>query len=77
LDEVLAALPGLDFGTDLALEEAIKTLAARGGLAFGDYQAVVRLAVSGSNVGPSLTGMMRVLGRERVRARLERLRSAL
>ena len=77
LDEVLAALPGLDFGTDLALEEAIKALAARGGLAFGDYQAVVRLAVSGSNVGPSLTGMMRVLGRERVRARLERLRSAL
>jgi glutamyl-tRNA synthetase len=77
LDEVLAALPGLDFGTDLALEEGIKALAARGGLAFGDYQAVVRLAVSGSNVGPSLTGMMRVLGRERVRSRLERLRSAL
>jgi glutamyl-tRNA synthetase len=77
LDEVLAALPGLDFGTDLALEEGIKALAARGGLAFGDYQAVVRLAVSGSNVGPSLTGMMRVLSRERVRARLERLRAAL
>jgi glutamyl-tRNA synthetase len=77
LDEVLAALPGLDFGTDGALEEGIKALAARGGLAFGDYQAVVRLAVSGSNVGPSLTGMMRVLGRERIRARLERLRAAL
>jgi len=77
LDEVLAALPGLDFGTDGALEEGIKALAARGGLAFGDYQAVVRLAVSGSNVGPSLTGMMRVLGRERVRARLERLRARL
>ena len=77
LDEVLAALPALDFGTDLALEEGIKALATRGGLAFGDYQAVVRLAVSGSNVGPSLTGMMRVLGRERVRSRLERLRAAL
>ncbi|MBM3844549.1 MAG: glutamate--tRNA ligase, partial [Verrucomicrobia bacterium] len=77
LDEVLAALPGLDFGTDGVLEEGIKALAARGGLAFGDYQAVVRLAVSGSNVGPSLTGMMRVLGRERVRARLERLRGTL
>jgi len=77
LDEVVAALPGLDFGTDGALEEGIKALAARGGLAFGDYQAVVRLAVSGSNVGPSLTGMMRVLGRERVRARLERLRAGL
>lgn len=77
LDEVVAALPGLDFATDGALEEGIKALAARGGLAFGDYQAVVRLAVSGSNIGPSLTGMMRVLGRERVRSRLERLRSAL
>ena len=77
LDEVLAALPGLDLGSDAALEEGIKALAARGGLAFGDYQAVVRLAVSGSNVGPSLTGMMRVLGRERVRSRLERLRAAL
>ena len=75
LDEVLAALPGLDFGSDLALEEGIKALATRGGLGFGDYQSVVRLAVSGTNVGPSLTGMMRVLGRERVQARLERLRA--
>jgi glutamyl-tRNA synthetase len=75
LDEVLAALPGLDFGSDLALEEGIKALATRGGLGFGDYQSVVRLAVSGTNVGPSLTGMMRVLGRERVQARLARLRS--
>ncbi len=75
LDEVLAALPGLDFGSDLALEEGIKALATRGGLGFGDYQSVVRLAVSGTNVGPSLTGMMRVLGRERVQARLARLRA--
>jgi glutamyl-tRNA synthetase len=75
LDEVLAALPGLDFGSDLALEEGVKALATRGGLGFGDYQSVVRLAVSGTNVGPSLTGMMRVLGRERVQARLERLRA--
>jgi glutamyl-tRNA synthetase len=53
----------------------VKALATRGGLGFGDYQSVVRLAVSGTNVGPSLTGMMRVLGRERVQARLERLRA--
>jgi glutamyl-tRNA synthetase len=65
----------LDFGSDLALEEGVKALATRGGLGFGDYQSVVRLAVSGTNVGPSLTGMMRVLGRERVQARLERLRA--
>ena len=75
LDEVLAALPGLDFGSDLALEEGVKAVATAAGLGFGDYQSVVRLAVSGTNVGPSLTGMMRVLGRERVQARLARLRA--
>jgi glutamyl-tRNA synthetase len=45
-------------------------------LGFGDYQAVPRLAISGTNAGPSSTSMVRVLGRERVRARLERLLAA-
>ena len=39
----------------------------------GDYQAVARLAVSGTNVGPSITGMFRVMGRGRVVGRLGRL----
>jgi nondiscriminating glutamyl-tRNA synthetase len=42
-------------------------------LGFGDYQSVARLAASGTNVGPSITGMFRVLGRERVLARFARL----
>ena len=63
----------MDFSSDAAIEEAIKALAAKGGLGFGDYQAVARLALSGTNVGPSITGMMRVLGRERVAARFDRL----
>jgi glutamyl-tRNA synthetase len=75
LAELLAALPAMDFSSDAAIEEAIKALAAKGGLGFGDFQAVARLALSGTNVGPSITGMMRVLGRERVTARLERLRA--
>ena len=73
LRELMAALAGGDFATDTAMEEAIKALAAQHGLGFGDYQAVARLAVSGTNVGPSITGMFRVLGRERVRRRMERL----
>jgi glutamyl-tRNA synthetase len=73
LRELLAALPAMDFASDSAIEEALKALATQHGLGFGDYQSVARLAVSGTNVGPSITGMFRVLGRERVRARLERL----
>ena len=46
------------------------------GLGFGDYQSVARLAVSGTNVGPSITGMFRVLGRERVQQRCERFLAA-
>ncbi|MBL9189350.1 MAG: glutamate--tRNA ligase [Opitutaceae bacterium] len=72
LAEIIAALPAMDFGSDAAIEEAIKKLAADKGLGFGDYQAVTRLAVSGTNAGPSITAIFRVLGRERVRTRIER-----
>lgn len=73
LRELVAALPAMDFTSDTAIEEAIKALATAQGLGFGDYQSVARLALSGTNVGPSITGMMRVLGREGVKSRLERL----
>ena len=73
LRELADALPAMDFASDTAIEEAIKALAAKNGLGFGDYQSVARLAVSGTNVGPSITGMFRVLGRERVLARLAKL----
>jgi nondiscriminating glutamyl-tRNA synthetase len=73
LRELVDALPAMDFSSDPAIEEAIKALAAKGGFGFGDYQAVARLALSGTNVGPSITGMFRVMGRERVQARLLRL----
>ncbi len=73
LAELIAALPTMDLSTDLAIEEALKKLAADKGLGFGDYQAVARLAVSGTNAGPSITSIFRVLGRERTLARLQRL----
>ena len=76
LRELLAALESADFSSDLAIEETIKKLAAEKSLGFGDYQAIARLAVSGTNVGPNLTGMFRVLGRERVLSRITRFLAA-
>ena len=72
LRELIDALPALDFASDSSVEEGLKALATKNALGFGDYQAIARLALSGTNVGPSITGMMRVLGRERVRARWEK-----
>jgi glutamyl-tRNA synthetase len=71
LAELFAVSKTADFSSDSAIEEAIKALAAKNGLGFGDYQAVARLAVSGTNVGPSITSMFRVLGRDRVLKRIE------
>jgi glutamyl-tRNA synthetase len=76
LRELIELLRTADFSSDVAIETAIKDLATKNTLGFGDYQAVARLAVSGTNVGPSITGMFRVLGRERVLARMERLLAA-
>lgn len=72
LAELVAALPGMDFSSDATIEAGIKALAESKGLGFGDYQAVARLAVTGTNAGPSLTAIFRVLGRERTLARLKR-----
>ena len=77
LRELAAALPEFDFSSDTAVEEGVKTLAAKNGLGFGDYQAVARLAVSGTNVGPSITGLFRVLSRDRVMMRIGKLLATL
>ena len=76
LRDLVAALPTFDLTSDTAIEEAIKALAATHTVGFGDFQAPARLALSGTNVGPSITGMMRVLGRERVGQRIARLLAA-
>ncbi len=77
LNELVAMLPAADFSSDSAIEEAIKKLATGNGLGFGDYQSGARLAVTGTNAGPSITSIFRVLGKERVRARLQRFLAAL
>ncbi|PTY00322.1 glutamate--tRNA ligase family protein [Opitutus sp. ER46] len=76
LRELMAALPTFDLSSDTAIEQAIKDLATKNALGFGDYQAVARLALSGTNVGPSITGMIRILGRDRVLARMTRFLAA-
>jgi len=72
LAELIAAVPAMDFAGDATVEAGIKSLAESKGLGFGDYQAIARLAVTGTNAGPSITAIFRVLGRERVLARLRK-----
>ncbi len=76
LSEMLSALPAMDVSSDAAIEEAITRLATEKGLGFGDYQAVTRLALTGTNAGPSITAIIRVLGRDKVQARIERFLAA-
>jgi len=77
LAELIELIKTADLSSDALIEEALKALAARSGLGFGDYQSVARFAVSGTNVGPSITGMFRVLGRDRVRRRMEQFLAEL
>jgi glutamyl-tRNA synthetase len=72
LAELIAAIPAADFSSDSTIEAVIKQLAESKGLGFGDYQAIARLAVTGTNAGPSITAIFRVLGKDRVLARLQR-----
>jgi glutamyl/glutaminyl-tRNA synthetase len=73
LAELIAAVPAMDFSSDAAIETALKLLAESKGLGFGDYQAVARLAVSGTNAGPSITSIFRVLGKEKILQRMRKL----
>jgi glutamyl-tRNA synthetase len=75
LAELIELAKTADFSSHAAIEEAIKQLAANKGLGFGDYQAVARLAVTGTNVGPSITQIFGVFGRERVLRRFERFQA--
>ena len=51
-------------------------LAAQHGAGTGDYIHPARLAVSGTAVGPSFYGLLRVLGRDRVVGRIGRFLAA-
>jgi glutamyl-tRNA synthetase len=70
--ELAAAFLSADFSTDAALEAATVAVATQHGLTISDYIHPGRLAVSGTNVGPSFYALFRVLGKDRVLARLNR-----
>lgn len=76
LAEALRTTEPATLASDTAIEDLMKGLATKQSLGFGDYQAVTRLALSGTNVGPSITGMIRVMGRDRVLKRIERFLAA-
>lgn len=73
LRELAEVLKAADFSSDASLEQAVQALVAARGIGLGDYIHPGRLAVSGSGVGPSFYGLLRVLGRERVLRRIERM----
>jgi len=76
LRELAAALAEADSSDETALEALVQGLAAQNGVGTGDYIHPGRLAVSGTSVGPSFYGLLRVLGRERVLRRIGRLLAA-
>lgn len=77
LGELVEHLSAMDsLGDETKVEESIKAMAEANGNGFGDYQAVARLAVTGTNAGPGLTQIFRVLGKEKVLTRMQRFLSA-
>jgi len=68
----VAALPEADFTSDATLEQWLHALASAKGLQTADYIHPGRLAFSGGSAGPSFYGVLRVLGRDRALARIQR-----
>ena len=66
---ILAAAP--DF-SPAALDAAIHALAEQRGLGLGDLVHPLRVAVSGTGIGPGLFEMLAVMGRDRVLRRIDR-----
>ncbi len=73
LAELKDLLAGQDsLNDETAVEDAMKAMAESNGNGFGDYQAIARLSVTGTNAGPGITQIFRVLGKDRVVERMER-----
>ena len=72
LTAVQAAYAGLADFTAAGTDAALRELAAARGIGMGDLVHPVRVAVSGTAVGPSLFHMLEVLGRERTLRRMDK-----
>jgi len=69
VQEALSALDKFDAAT---IEATLKSTAGKLGVKVGGIVHPTRLAVTGSNVGPSLYHLLEVLGKEKVIARIDR-----
>ncbi len=72
LEAVRQALGGLETFNASEIETALKSTATKLGVKVGAIVHPTRLAVTGSNVGPSLYHLLEVLGKEKVGARIDR-----
>jgi glutamyl-tRNA synthetase len=72
LEAVREALSALEKFDAAEIEATLKSTAAKLGVKVGAIVHPTRLAVTGSNVGPSLYHLLEVLGREKVLARIDR-----
>ena len=71
LHAVRDAFAAVEIFDAAALEAALKATAAKLLVKAGALVHPTRLAVTGSNAGPSLYHLLEILGREKVLARLE------
>ncbi len=76
LREIRRALEEVASFSEAKLEEKVNELSERTGARPGDYIHPTRLAVSGTNVGPSFYGLLCMLGKARVLNRIDRFLSA-
>ncbi|HSP45835.1 MAG TPA: glutamate--tRNA ligase family protein [Chthoniobacterales bacterium] len=72
LEDVRSAFAGLETFDAASLEAALKGTAANLGVKVGALVHPTRLAVTGSNAGPSLYHLLEILGKEKVLARIDR-----
>jgi glutamyl-tRNA synthetase len=72
LEAVRDALSALEKSDVAEIEATLKSTAATLGVKVGAIVHPTRLAVTGSNVGPSLYHLLEVLGKEKVVARIDR-----
>ena len=71
LRAVAAALRGIEPWSEENLEATVRTTAEAAGVGAGELIHRIRAATTGRTFGPGLFETLRVLGRERVLARLE------
>ena len=67
---LLEPLPAAD--GEHALEDRLRELARAQGVKFGDLMMTIRMATTGSKVSPPLFGSLRLLGEQRLHARVAR-----